>query len=416
MKETQSTRQFLKDPYFLLTSGLLFFTPLALSKATNELFEFPKMIFLYLFGGFLIVFFLTDRAFSKDKVKKWSLPVLFFVLANALSTTFSTHRYTSVFGYYSRFNDGLISILFFFVLYLIFKNILSKDIFEKLLKIILFTIIPVSILGLYQHFNGVERVYSTFGQPNWLAQYFCMLLPLCIFKCLKESFRIWFPIYLVGFSCFWFSYSVSGVLGFIISTTFLFIFMNREGIFEKRVVLKSLILFFFTLILISSNLGIFKEKVQDAIYDIGQRTSLLRKVYATEDGYKISDPGFIRLELWKSTLDLIFSSPKVFLIGTGPETFPYEFQSFRNLKLNYSSEWDFVFNKPHNYFLEVWSELGSLGLVSFLVLLIHIFRKIPYFLKSSIIGLLVTSFFGWPIISTSLLFWFLVSYAEVFDD
>ena len=122
MRETQSTRQFFKDPYFLLLSGLFFFTPLVLTKATNELFEFPKMVFLYLFGGFLIAFFITDKAFSKDKLKKRSLPVLFFVLANVISTIFSTHRYTSMFGYYSRFNDSLISILFFSVLYLIFND------------------------------------------------------------------------------------------------------------------------------------------------------------------------------------------------------------------------------------------------------------------------------------------------------
>ncbi|MFC1625191.1 O-antigen ligase family protein [Patescibacteria group bacterium] len=288
--------------------------------------------------------------------------------------------------------------------------------FEKLLKIILLTIIPISFFGLYQHFNGTERVYSTFGQPNWLAQYLCMLLPLCIFKCLKESFKTWFPIYLIGFSCFWFTYSISGVLAFIISITFLFIFMNQRSVFERKSMLKFLVLFFFTLIIASSNLGIFKEKVQDAIYDVKQKTSFLKRVYAAEDTHKVSDPGFIRLELWKSTFDLILSSPKTFLIGTGPETFPYEFQEFRNLKLNYSSEWDFVFNKPHNYFLEIWAELGILGFISFSILLVHVLRKTTYYLRVPIISLLTTSFFGWPVISTTLLFWFLVSYSEVSDD
>lgn len=416
MKENQSTRQFLKDPYFLLTSVLLFFTPLVLSKATNELFEFPKMIFLYLFGGFLLAFFVTDKAFSKNRVKKWSLPVLVFILANIVSTIFSSHRHTSIFGYYSRFNDSLVSILFFFLLYLVFKNILSRNVFDKFLNIILLTIIPVSVFGLYQHFNGVERVYSTFGQPNWLAQYFCMLLPLCIFKCLKESFKSWFLVYLLGFYCFWLTYSVSGVLSFVLSLSVLFILMSREGSFERSSLNKSLVLLFLSFIIVSSNLGMFKEKVHDAIYDIKQRTSSLTKVYASEDDYKVSDPGFIRIELWKSTLNLISSSPKVFLVGTGPETFPYEFQSFRNLKLNYSSEWDYVFNKPHNYFLEVWSELGTLGLISFLVLVVYVFRKMPYYLKPAIIGFLATSFFGWPVVSTSLIFWFLVSYAEVAYD
>ena len=139
---------------------------------------------------------------------------------------------------------------------------------------------------------------------------------------------------------------------------------------------------------------------------------IFKKVYA-QDTYQVSDPGFIRLELWKSTLDLITSSPKVFLIGTGLETYPYDFQPYRNLKLNYSSEWDYVFNKPHNYYLEVAVETGVIGLASFGFLVVWVLKKSSYNLIPSIAGFLITNFFGWPVVSTSLLFWFLLSLAEV---
>ena len=173
--------------------------------------------------------------------------------------------------------------------------------------------------------------------------------------------------------------------------------------------IRFLALIILTFIIAISNLGIYKYKINDIFSDLKKQFTFVRKVYAENFENienKLSDPGFIRLELWKSTLSLIFSSPKVFLIGTGPETFPYVFQNFRNGKLNYSSEWDFVFNKPHNYYLEIWSESGFSALIVFIVLLYLSFKKLPKYLSASIIVFGISNVFGWPVFSTSLLFWF----------
>jgi len=404
-----------RNPYLILFSVLLFFTPLVFVTGTNELFEFPKMVFVYILGGFTIAFFLTDYILGNKPIKLLSKPVLLFLGVTVLSALFSSHVRTSLFGYYSRFNDSLLSTLVFFGLYIVGKNTLTKSMFNYLLKVILLTIIPLSIFGIFQHFKGTERVFSFFGQPNWLAQYLCMVLPLCIYFSVKESFKIWFLVYLIGFSCFWFTYSVSGFIGFLIGIALLIILLVKKDILERSTTTKLLVLLFFSILITSFNLGIFKEKIEDAFYDLKQQTVLIKKTYASENSHKVSDPGFIRFELWRSTLDLIFSTPKVFLIGTGLETYPYEFQPFRNNKLNYSSEWNYVFNKPHNYYLEIFSELGVFGLLSFLLLIIWLLKKMPYFLIPSLMAFLVTNFFGWPVVSTSLLFWFFLSLSETFE-
>ncbi len=142
-----------------------------------------------------------------------------------------------------------------------------------------------------------------------------------------------------------------------------------------------------TILVFLLNGGLYKDKFHDFYIDVKKQFVVVKKVYASVDLNKLSDPGFIRLELWKSTFDLITSSPKIFLVGTGPETFPYVFQAFRNGKLNYSSEWDFVFNKPHNYYLEIWSESGIFTLMTFIALIYLSIKKLPDYLSSSIVAL-----------------------------
>lgn len=425
MQLLQSMKDILKKPYLIFYSILLFFTPLVFSQKTNELFEFPKMFFVYVLGFFIIFFFKTDILLHPVKLKKPSPWVTSLVLLTAISTAFSTHSYTSFFGYYSRFNDSLISYVVFFGLYFVGINKITKDDFEKLIKISLFSIIPLSFYGLSQYFNGVSRVYSTLGQPNWLAQYLGMLLPVCIYYVLKEDsskFKIWFLIYAFGFFCLWVTFSMSGLLSFLVGVLFLLIkilknerkrkiesiLIENESI-NKDFKYRFLFLVAITVFIAMSNLGIYKNKIYDIFTDIKKQFTVVRKSYAEDFENienKLSDPGFIRLELWKSTLNLIFSSPKIFFIGTGPETFPYVFQNFRNGKLNYSSEWDFVFNKPHNYYLEIWSESGVLSLIVFIVLLYLAFKKLPEYVSASIIVFGLSNIFGWPVYSTSLLFWF----------
>ena len=411
MRTIQSIEDILKRPYFLLFSILLFFTPLVFSQNTNELFEFPKIFFVSVLGLFIILFFTLDTIISHRKVTAPNFLVIAFLLLTSFSTIFSTHIYTSLFGYYSRFNDSLFSYFIYFSLYFICINKISKEEYEKLLKLILLTIIPVSLYGIAQSFSGVTRVYSTLGQPNWLAQYLGMLLPVAAYYFFTQKgreFKLWALVYVFGFYCLWVTFSVSGLLGFLSRMLYLFI-KNFKKIFEtKTSKVKVLFIVSVTILVFLLNGGLYKDKFHDFYIDVKKQFVVVKKVYASVDLNKLSDPGFIRLELWKSTFDLITSSPKIFLVGTGPETFPYVFQDFRNGKLNYSSEWDFVFNKPHNYYLEIWSESGIFTLMTFIALIYLSIKKLPDYISSSIVVFGITNIFGWPVVPTSLLFWFII--------
>ena len=443
----QSIKEIMRKPYQVFFSILLFFTPLIFVGNTNELFEFPKMLFVFFFGLFIICYFLSDVLIRPVKLKYPSRRISFFLLLVFISTLVSSHFYTSLVGYYTRFNGGFLSYIVFFGLYFVGINKLNRDDFERVFKISLFSIIPVGLFGLSQYFGGETRVYSTFGQPNWLAQYLSMTLPSVIYILLTDdsrNFKIWFGVYVVGFYSLWATYSMSGILGFLVALLILFMKILKRKKHTDGNKARLIMIIAISLFIAISNLGLYREKINDVFVDLRKQSFLVKNVYAQfeeNEGLrskdqsfffsasllgsyprdksggltaenKLSDPGFIRLELWKSTLRLIFSSPKIFLMGSGPETFPYVFQPFRAEKLNYSSEWDFVFNKPHNYFLEIWSESGIFSLVAFLIIISILFKKSPDILAPLVGAFLITLIFGWSVVPTSLLFWFVLSYAD----
>jgi len=397
---------------------LAFLTPLIFVSGTKEIYEFPKMFFVYFLGATVILLFLIGLLLGFFEIKKPPLPTVLFLLVVVISTLFSSHLYTSLWGYYSRFNGGLISLLLYFGLFVVLFSLFNRTfIFSLIIFSLIFTSIPVCLLGLSQFFGWsnapIERVYSTFGQANWLASYLNWIVLLAVHRFLKAGFTrklfLWIGLFLLSFSCLWFTFSISGFLGLIIGIILLFL-LNHKNYNLKH----SLVLGFSALFVIVSFPGMFFLKIQDAFLDLTNFLTSLLSVYAQEISRKVSDPGFIRLSLWESTLKMIFSSPKAFLLGYGPETFPYNFPFFRLPILNYSSEWDFILNKPHNYYLELIVESGIFSFIFYIWILAKAFLKKHPWLTAMFGSFLVSNFFGWPTVTTSLYFWIFL--AGVFKD
>ena len=153
------------------------------------------------------------------------IPIFLFVLSQTVSTLFSIDPHVSWFGYYSRFNGGLLSTLAYVALYYIFISSYSRSNLEaytsnvsekfsppvggsnnkkfrnfelvtpqsslhtsvfNLLYASLISAFFVSIyavlerLGIDSHLwvqDVQSRVFSTLGQPNWLAAYIVALIP-----------------------------------------------------------------------------------------------------------------------------------------------------------------------------------------------------------------------------------------------
>jgi uncharacterized membrane protein len=109
------------------------------------------MFFVYIVGLFIITLFVLRLLLGKKL--QLSLPpkvVYLFLLSFVISTIFSSQLYTSVWGYYTRFNGGLISVLVGFGIYFVAKNWFDNKTLTTILDFVLINIIPISIYGIYQ--------------------------------------------------------------------------------------------------------------------------------------------------------------------------------------------------------------------------------------------------------------------------
>ncbi|MBI2036710.1 hypothetical protein HYT17_03710 [Candidatus Microgenomates bacterium] len=105
--------------------ALFFFVPLIFLPVTSELFEFNKMILTYaataLIGGFWAVKMALAGRFSIQRTPL-DIPILLFLISQVISTILSIDVHTSIWGYYSRSNGGLLSIISYIFLYYAFVS------------------------------------------------------------------------------------------------------------------------------------------------------------------------------------------------------------------------------------------------------------------------------------------------------
>ncbi|OGP10529.1 MAG: hypothetical protein A2048_10295 [Deltaproteobacteria bacterium GWA2_45_12] len=404
----------------------IFLTPLIFNFSTRELFEFPKMIVIYVISLIAFSYMMISHSHVQKGGERFSImkPLTALLALNVLSTVFSLDVNTSVFGYYTRFNGGLISLFSYTMLaYFSLTFLLKRDVAESAFWLSLSSMISglyaiAQHLGIDKDFwvqDSQARAFSTLGQPNWLAAYLLMTLPIPLYFLLvsvKRPARIfYFLTTLITFCGIWFTYSLSGFLGLILLPILILVFFNKTLLKRNSKVI--VILITAALLIAISQPGIFSARLKSAFKIIANRLTVVASEQAPSQEPSQIDTSLIRLVVWKGAAKLFASSLKTALIGTGPETFAYAFLPFRPLELNQTTEWDFLYNKAHNYYLDLLTGTGILGVIGyfwFVFAVIKLYRKASAREKLAaplFIGWLtlpVTNFFGWPVVATSLLF------------
>ncbi len=409
---------------------LFFLVPLFFWSATSELFEFDKMLLVYLGAGILLTSE-TVRILNLPKPRiirpKLLIPGLIFLLAMGLATIFSIDTHVSLFGYFDRFNGGLLSWLAYAVIYFALVQ-QEKERLEDLLRVNFASGLIVAIWGISEHFGHSpscfllthsfddncwvesvkDRVFATLGQPNWMAAYLAMLFPLGLAKYLQTKKRVlglgWFVWLILIFLGFVFTYSRGGSIGLGIALVAFLVLLGRKKI---KTYLKLLIPLVLTL----------------AVLTVIFATPLTEHIFGSEPARGIgttvelgNDSGSTRLVVWQGAWDIFTHHP---LLGTGLETFGESFYNFRPVAMNQTSEWDFLFNKAHNEYLNYLATTGLIGTTAYLLLLAWFFylgfRSIRRGLTetltttaalASVLGYLAQNVFGFTVVPLAMLFIF----------
>lgn len=423
---------FLEKAIFTLFNFLFFFVPLIFYPSTSELFEFNKMVLVYIITVLIILaWVLKIIAEKKFTVRRTILdiPLLIFLGSQLLSTVFSFDPRTSFLGYYSRFNGGFVSTFSFTLLFFAYTSNMNRRKSYFSLKTLMFSGFLVSLYGILEHF-GIDkdlwvqdvqnRVFSTLGQPNWLAAFLVTLLPISWLFFLKEKKGLlWLFFSSVFFVTLLFTKSRSGLLGLAVADSFFVIsvfFINqKEKLFKNKILLLRLGLVNLIFIIFVLLLGTpFSPKLSDLIGKKGTAANVPVVGPALETGG--TESGEIRKIVWEGAFQIFKHYP---VFGTGVETFAFSYYNFKPVRHNLVSEWDFLYNKAHNEYLNFMANTGFVGLASYLLLIIvflkFVLQKIiagkkeendkltMAALSTGYLSILVTNFFGFSVVLISLL-------------
>lgn len=438
-------------------SLLFIFVPLIWLPNTSELFEFNKLILTYILTA-LIVSTWAIRMIIKKKIifRKTLLdwPILLFLLSTLISLLFSIDPHVSWFGYYSRWNGGLLSLISYSLLYWAFVSNMNPKSALNAIRYTLYAAIIIAIYASLEHFGASiscllttgsfdvtcwvqdvqNRVFATLGQPNWLAAYITALIfvPLSaaisnfkflISKQVSKSQILNLCIFLLLFATLLFTKSRSGLLAFGISwAIFWGIHMIRLGQLKiwsiRNFVAINLLLLLLT-ITIPNPLRDLVLKTRDQRPTASQGTAL-------ESGG--TESGAIRKIVWTGALRIWQANPKNFLIGTGPETFAESYYQYRPVEHNQTSEWELLYNKAHNEFLNYLATTGLLGLLSYLLLLIIQFsvfvkkspnieyRTLNIALLAGWLTISITNFWGFSVVIMQLFLFLFPAIAITLND
>src|SRR3990167_11535717 len=172
------------------TGFILLFTlvPLLLTPWNYELFEYNKMIATYaltviIVGAWIIK--MIDQKQIRIAKTPLDIPIALFFVSQLVSALFSIDHHVSWFGYYSRFNGGMWSVVSYILLYYALLSNLANWSNLVIAATASGTIVAIygvlERLGIDKHLwvqDVQNRVFSTLGQPNWLAAYLVALIPL----------------------------------------------------------------------------------------------------------------------------------------------------------------------------------------------------------------------------------------------
>lgn len=385
---------------------LLLVVPFFFTWVNEELFEFNKIIVTY-FLSTLIVGLWSLRMVIKGQwlVKRtpFDIPLLLFLLSQVLSTLLSLHPRTSFFGYYTRFHGGLLSTITYIGLYYAFVSNVDKKHLRGLITTLLATGLGVSLYAIPEHFglspscvlitnqfdvacwvqDVQNRVFGTFGQPNWLAAYAVMLIPVGLVwgvaaaKKLQDK-QLWLAWITSSalFATLLFTKSRSGFLALLMAVlvggVIVAIGVLKQKVSVPTKLLAPPLMFLVVLALIFGTP--YSPSLSQLASNINQPAtqtpapSAVPEVAPAVNRLEVggTDSGEIRKIVWQGAIDVWKRYP---VFGSGVETFAYSYYLDRPVSHNLVSEWDFLYNKAHNEFLNFAATTGTVGLLTYCLLL-----------------------------------------------
>jgi len=401
---------------------VVFLIPLAWNPWTFEAFEFTKqylLIFLVLLG---VLAWITKMIFVERElhVKRTplDLPIFLFVLVATVSTFFSADLWSSLFGYYGRFSDGLLGMLAVVGLYVLVVNTVQRP--ASLVKVFLLsasaalTIGYLSLFGVLEQFSQLPPLLKLTGF-NTVAQslegfslFLAFLISFLAFLAVRAEVKQ-LPFagnFLLLFASFGFLLIIDILEAWVVLfigllLVLLFGLFQRVWIGEvirlRRLWLPFILLLLIVILLFSPT------RVPGFTKDVPEEPILSQEIS------------------WSIAAGTLSESGKNLLLGSGPGTFALDFSRHKPADFNLTSQWQLRFDRPGNYLAEVLATTGILGFLSYLGLVLWFLLASLVFLKDKrsipfvvgVLVLLVAQLVYYQITALEVALWLFMAFAAI---
>jgi O-antigen ligase len=406
---------------FFVGMVLTFLIPLVYNNSIYSVFEGPKLLLFYLLIQslfplyiFLILKFPELRPGWKNTV---FISGLVFVVLASVSSIFGEDLLFSLFGRLER-SSSLFLLLHLFVYSMYLITLFSAKQKFLLYSLIVFCLVAAlaTLIGAMEAFHLIEPIYtdqgrasSLFGNPLFFAAYLITPLFLSLFLAQQYKKKTWlrFAFSLNSIFIFygiWLAKGTGPLLGVCCGLLLAGLLFFLVGATKKRLLATLGILL---LLVVSSGIygiSILKlnehESLHDALYDISYSAT------TRYDQWVVAVKGF----------------PEFALLGTGLENYYVVSQKYFDTR-QYETTFSYA-DKPHNYPLELFVTTGTLGGLSYLLLIAFVFAALwqaykkevldkteASLLSGGIAAYFIQNLFLFDTIAAAITFWFFVGFA-----
>jgi len=333
-----------------------------------------KLFIIILIAVWLVKIINSEKYFLQKT--KLDLPLILFSILLVLSLFMSKTKMVSL-------RDFIIFFSYILIFFLVTNNLNTKTDFNSFIHLFFIISSLISIYTMIQYYgidpylSDLHSLTSTIGQKNWISNYLAMIFPIVFsYFLLAQSqknrilyFLLLSILYATLMICqsrgIWISISLTVILAIYIIIKFKF-----YQIFKRNK--KWLVLLIITLMIITVIYSTDNPLNKSAI-------TVPQRALSTFDE---QDPSInTRLLIWKTTFEMIKDMP---IFGFGIGTFKMNYLNYQAKFLRgnpeYTKYWSNA-KESHNEYLQMWGELGIIGLGIFIVIILMFYSLVIGYLK-----------------------------------
>jgi O-antigen ligase len=410
----------------LYTLLIICLVPLVINPFSADLYSHPKILFVYVISGILIVYYffkVKNKEFKTD-LAEYALAVYFALVV--ISTLFSVDIHQSLVGAPNR-EEGFAAICCYILIYFICSKYYKFSCGH--LKYLVISAFIISIYGIFQYYGieplqkvlGHTEAIATIGHRNFVGSYITLIMPISIFAFVYTNKYIYLILSCTLYLCMLCAYTRSSWVAFAFYSCLLFYFFYKYKLKVSRLVKLFLVFCCITVLFNVLNGNQTLRRMLSIKNDAMMLITNSEKKDAVGSG---------RFYIWERGFKLLGNNP---ILGSGPDTFGIAFMDkysgFISVQKDKQGHVKGVtitkIDKAHNEYLQTAVTEGIPALICYVLFILGIVTKAKNNIKDniliipvfcSILGYLLQAFFNISVVGVAPVYWAILGITRNFSS